>query len=60
VLVATFAVLLLGGANDLVRHVVAVVLGEVQRRFAVPFQVVDGGLREGVALSVLASLPAAA
>jgi len=37
-----------------------VVLDEVQRRFAVPLHVVDGGLREGVALSLLASLPAAA
>ncbi|MDX6411571.1 MAG: exopolyphosphatase / guanosine-5-triphosphate,3-diphosphate pyrophosphatase, partial [Gaiellaceae bacterium] len=37
-----------------------VVLDEVQRRFGVPFHVVDGGLREGVVLSLLASLPAAA
>jgi hypothetical protein len=32
----------------------------VQQRFAVPLQVANGGLREGIALSLFASLAAAA
>jgi exopolyphosphatase/guanosine-5'-triphosphate,3'-diphosphate pyrophosphatase len=38
----------------------AVVLDEARARLGVPFQVAHGGLREGVALSLLASLAAAA
>ena len=38
----------------------AIVFDEVQQRFAVPLQVANDGLREGIALSLFASLSAAA